>query len=88
MQIILMLEISEWRNSSSIKNKKNIKKKNSFVVPTNQTKQDIFAFYKKFCLTDFSDFFFYEQFSLPTKQNRELLCYAARLHENKAKFSK
>ena len=88
MQIILMLEISEWRNSSSIKNTKKHLKKNSFVVPTNQTKQDIFAFYKKFCLTDFSDFFFYEQFSLPTKQNRELLCYAARLHENKAKFSK
>ena len=53
-----MLEISEWRNSSSIKNKKKtFLKKNSFVVPTNQTKQDIFAFYK--ILSDrFFRFFF------------------------------
>ena len=58
MQIILKLEISEWRNSSSIKKKNIKKKKNSFVVSTNQTKQDIFAFYKKFCLTEFFFLFF------------------------------
>ena len=81
MQIILMLEISEWRNSSSIKNKKNIKKKKQFCSSYKPDKTRHFCLLQKILSVRF---FFYEQFSLPTK----LLCYAARLQENKAKFSK
>ena len=59
-----MLEISEWRNSSSVK--KNIEKKNSFVVVTKPDKT------RHFCLlTDFSVSFL-QKYSLSTKQNREL----------------
>ena len=87
MQIILMLEISELRNSSSIKNKKNILKK-QFCSSYKPDKTRHFCLLQKILSDRFFRFFFYEQFSLPTKQNRELLCYAARLHENKAKFSK
>ena len=79
-----MLEISEWRNSSSIK-KKNIKKKNSFVVPTNQTKQDIFAFYKKLCLTDFS--FFFSMNNFPFQPNKIVNFYAMQLGYKKTRLN-
>ena len=79
-----MLEISEWRNSSSIKYKKKHLKKNRFVVPTNETKQDIFAFYKKFCLTDFSVFFF-SMNNFPFQPNKIVNFYATLLGYTKTR---
>ena len=81
-----MLEISEWRNSSSIKNKKSIKKKKQFCSSYKPDKTRHFCLLQKILSDRFFRFFF-PMNNFPFQPNKIVNFYATLLGYTKTRLN-